>query len=133
MSGVAATRVSPGLVSRGTPSRTSDNANRSGSALSFPYDRGVASLDPSAQDPLTIDALVDLAARIAAELRAAGFGDAATALAAATRIEGPAHERLLVVREALVRTRPAWSELVGDTPGTAAAALTAAKRLAIEL
>jgi hypothetical protein len=93
----------------------------------------VPSTEPPDSGPLTVEAFVAIASGLARSLRAAGHAEAAATLEKAAAAAGPDHERLLVVREALVRTRASWSGPDGEGPAEISSALTAAKRLAIDL
>ena len=81
-----------------------------------------------------LDQVNAVALRVSDSLVAAGHPDDATKIRHAVQEDGlTAQEWLLGVREALVVTRTVWESVGSDVATDAAATLTMAKRLAIEL
>jgi hypothetical protein len=81
-------------------------------------------------DELTTASLRDLVVELARELHTEARISAAERLAAAAAEPVSPPEDLLVLREALVRTRPDWEQLDAVWRMRTARALNAAKRLA---
>jgi hypothetical protein len=81
-------------------------------------------------EEFTTASLRDLVVELSRELRAEAFTSGAETLAAAAAEPVAPPEDLLVLREALVRTRPDWERLGAGWRRRTARALNAAKKLA---
>ena len=85
------------------------------------------------RDP-RLTGIATMAGAAADALRADGAEAAAGVIEMALAHSGPDHEWLLVIREALIVTRPGWEALDdSELADELAAAVAMAKRLAIEL
>ena len=82
---------------------------------------------------MTIDSLRAIVRSVAAELRSKGRDTSADRLQSAADLDSSHAEQVLVMREAMIRTRSDWSALDVASRVRAAHALEAAKGLAIEL
>lgn len=82
---------------------------------------------------LTLEDLCAAAMRLSSALEAAGDEAAGAILRGAVEAPAEPAELLLLVRSALVRTRPQWEALDGSLVAEARAAVAAGKRLAIEM
>lgn len=82
---------------------------------------------------MTIDSLRAMVRAVVAELRSKGRVTSADLLQAAVDLESSNAEAVLVMREAMIRTRSDWAAPDVSSRHQAARALEAAKRFAIEL
>lgn len=97
------------------------------------YDRAVSEGRDSERDRIeAVEAVRVVVSALAGELAPAD-ADAARRLALAASFSATPQEELLVMREALVVTRPDWERAGVDSAAAARRALRDAKRLAIEL
>lgn len=83
--------------------------------------------------PITVGSLRTIVTTVAVELRSKGRTASADRLQAAANLESSPAEEVLVMREAMVRTRSDWGTADVESRRVAARAIIAAKRLALEL
>jgi len=82
---------------------------------------------------MTVESLREIVRKVARELHSQGLTAGAARLVAAADLESVAAEEVLVMREALVLTRPDWSGRGMSVAAEATRAMNEAKRLAIDM